>query len=270
MDSISQQISLIIIASVFFIIVAIGIVILILVYQKRQLQYLNDKNQMRINFDKEIFETQLEIQEETLKNISQEIHDNIGQGLSLAKLHINTVDAKDDPVLQEKINTSRHLITKAIKDLRDLAKSLHTDYVSEMGLVSSVEYQLELIRKSGKYDIDFDVAGEPYKLDPKKELVIFRIVQEVLNNIIKHAKATLITVLITFKHDAISLEVSDNGKGFDAHKLEEKNYEGFGLGLRNMYNRAKLFKADFKLTSVLEKGTTVRLTLETGIEKTKI
>jgi len=124
MDSLSNQITLIIIASVFFIIVAIGIILLILVYQKKQLQYLNDKGLMRMNFDKELFETQLEIQEQTLKNISQEIHDNIGQGLSLAKLNINTMDSNGVAVLQDKINASKHLITKAIQDLRDLSKSL--------------------------------------------------------------------------------------------------------------------------------------------------
>jgi signal transduction histidine kinase len=267
MDSLSDQITLIIIASVFFIIVAIGIVLLILVYQKKQLQYLNEKSLMRMNFDKELFETQLEIQEQTLKNISQEIHDNIGQGLTLAKLNINTMDSNGVNVLQDKINTSKHLITKAIQDLRDLSKSLNTDYVTDLGLVRSVEYELEMIQKSGSYSVDFEVKGEPYTLDKQKELIIFRIVQEVLHNIIRHAHATSIAILFNFEPKRLLLKITDNGNGFNAGQLDSKNYEGFGLGLRNMYNRAKIINAVFKLTSTLEKGTTVSVILELDKEK---
>ena len=85
MDFLSEDITLIFFASAFFIIVAVGIIFLILLYQKRQLLHINEKNKMKDNFDKELLQTQLEIQEQTLKNISQEIHDNIGQALSLAK-----------------------------------------------------------------------------------------------------------------------------------------------------------------------------------------
>ncbi|MEO8413430.1 MAG: ATP-binding protein [Ginsengibacter sp.] len=225
------------------------------------MQYLNEKSQMRQYFDKELFETQLEIQEQTLKNISQEIHDNIGQGLSLAKLNINTMDVTNVESLPDKIITSRHLITKAIQDLRDLSKSLHTDYVSELGLVPSVEYELGMIQKTGNYIVELETNGKQYRFDDQQELIMFRIVQEILHNIIRHAKATSIRVLFDFQPGSIFLQIADNGIGFDASQLNDKNYKGFGLGLRNMYNRAKIINADFKLISTLDKGTTVTLAL---------
>jgi signal transduction histidine kinase len=263
MDSISSQVTIIVVASIFFIIVAIGIIILILVYQKRQLQFLNDKNEMRINFDKELFESQLEIKEQTLKSISQEIHDNIGQALSLAKLNINTMSNNDPAGMQDKINASKELITKAIQDLRDISKSLNTDHIKDLGLMRSVEYELGMIRKSGSYSVNFEVKGEPYRLDPRKELIIFRIVQEVLQNIVKHARATSISVLFKFQPKKLVLEIADNGTGFDADMLNSNINEGIGLGLRNMYTRAKIINTDFRLVSTLDKGTTVILTLKT-------
>src|SRR5450432_2905115 len=162
------------IITVFLLIVAIGIIMLVLVYQKKQLQYLRDKEQLRVTFEKEILESKLEIQEQTLKNISQEIHDNIGQVLSLAKLNINTMSDATPEALQDKINDSKHLITKAIQDLRDLSKSLNTDYVTELGLSRSIEYELEMIKKTGSYEIQFGIEGKTYRLEPQQELILFR------------------------------------------------------------------------------------------------
>ena len=90
-------------------IVATGIVLLVLVYQKKQLQYLREKEQLKISFDKEILESKLDIQEQTFKNLSQEIHDNIGQVFSLAKINVNTMDCDDVDGLREKINTCKLL-----------------------------------------------------------------------------------------------------------------------------------------------------------------
>ena len=103
---ISQKVTLLVslvtsifIVTMFLIIVSTGIIMLVLVYQKKQLQYLREKEQLKVTFEKEILGSKLEIQEQTLKNVSQEIHDNIGQVLSLAKLNINTMSSDDMPAL---------------------------------------------------------------------------------------------------------------------------------------------------------------------------
>ena len=235
-------------------------------YNRKMYAHMKEKLSMQSQFQQTLLQTQLEIQEQTFKNISLEIHDNIGQVLSLVKLNINTMDADKPEPLQEKIDNSRTLITKAIQDLRDLSKSLNTDYVIELGLMRSIEYELEMIQKTGSYDIQFDTNGKAYRLERQQELIIFRIVQEVLHNIIKHAKATKIDVTASFDPGTFILVIADNGQGFDASKIESDNYEGFGLGLRNMNNRAKMINASFKLTSTLQVGTAVTITLP--IQKT--
>jgi two-component system, NarL family, sensor kinase len=256
------------IITAFLLIVAVGIIVLVLVYQKKQLQYIGEKKQLKITFEKEILESKLEIQEQTLKNISQEIHDNIGQALSLVKLNINTININEPAQIQNKINDSRQLITKAIQDLRDLSKSLNTDYIVDSGLSKALEYQLDLIRKTGVYEVKFDIEGKQYRLGNQQELILFRIVQEVLNNIMKHAKATLIDVKLLFEPALFTLKIIDNGVGFDTSRIEHNDYTNLGLGVRNMHNRAKMINTHFQITSTPEQGTSIVLTLPVDIPKT--
>jgi two-component system NarL family sensor kinase len=205
--------------------------------------------------------TQLEIQEQTLKNISQEIHDNIGQVLSLAKLNLATTDIDQKEAARQKVDDSKNLVAKAIQDLRDLSKSLNTDYVTDMGLARSIEYELEMLKKTGSFDTDFEIEGGVYKLEKQKELILFRIVQEVLNNVIKHAKASRIAIKLCYQADHFSLKVMDNGQGFDLNNLQDKQNPSRGLGIKNMHNRASLIGGKFSITSIMTEGTSVDIRL---------
>ncbi len=247
------------IITIFLVVVATGIIFLVLVYQKKQIQYINEKKQLQATYEREILESKLEIQEQTFKTISQEIHDNIGQVLTLVKLNINTMSGANANVLQNKINDSRKLITKAIQDLRDLSKSMNTDNVIDSGIASAVGYELELIRKTGEYKIEYNVAGKEYRLRDQQELIVFRIVQEALHNTLKHARATQISVDINFGLKEFVLSVADNGIGFSREeKLESKMRSGSGL--KNMENRAKMINGTFNFTTS-GKGTTILITL---------
>ena len=218
------------------------------------------QNKRKFYFRQELLRTQLEIQEQTLKNISQEIHDNIGQALSLAKLNLNTMPAANDEVLQQKIFNSKELVSKAITDLRGLSRSLDTDYVQEMGLQRAIEYELEMIKKTGTIDTSLIVEGSLFRLEKQKELILFRIVQETFNNILKHSGAKDLNVNINYSPNSFTLIVKDDGKGVNLQPLNEAN-NNFGLGIRNMHSRAKLIGADFHMTSILGVGTEVKINL---------
>lgn len=252
---------IIIIGTVLFVAILIFIFFFIIQYQKRQSYFANEKKILHSNFTQTLLQTQLEIQEQTFRNISQEIHDNIGQVLSLAKLNINTMNGEEPKALQLKIDDSKHLISKAIQDLRDLSRSLNTDYVIEMGLLRSIEYELELMKRTGTIETRLQVEGKAYRLEQQQELILFRIVQEVLHNIIKHAKANLVEVYLDFAADMFTMKITDNGVGFDASKLEADDYSGFGLGIRSMHNRAKMINTHFRLSSTVGAGVTVTLDL---------
>ena len=259
MDKLSNEISIIVISSAFLFVVAIGIIILVLVYQKRQLQYLSEKEQLQANFDRQILESRLEIQEQTFRNLSQEIHDNIGQVLSLVRMNLGSMEIFKEKNHDELLSTTKMLVAKVIQDLRDLSKVLNADYVSEIGLSQAIGHELDLIARAGIWETQYSTEGEACKFAEKKEVVVFRIVQEVLNNIIKHANGTRIIVKLEYLPSEFLLVVADNGRGFDLRLMEENKQ--FGLGIRNMNNRAGLIGAEYRIQSTLGAGTTVTLRL---------
>lgn len=254
-----------IIVIVIFLVLGGFIISFIFFYKNRQL--LNQKRikEIEAEFRQELLKTKLEIQEQTLLKVSEEIHDNIGQVLSLAKLNIGTIDIYQPETAQIKIDDSRDLVGKAIQDLRNLARSMSTTYITEMGLLRSIEYEIEMIRKSGAFLPQLHVEGHVIKINPQRELILFRIFQELINNIIKHAAAKKVDIRIVFTEEFLNITVIDNGKGFDATQLNFSGNSPFGLGLRNMKNRAQLIGADFSISSIPGTGTTamIRLPLST-------
>ncbi|MGE5108972.1 MAG: sensor histidine kinase [Sphingobacteriales bacterium] len=220
---------------------------------------------MQTTFEQELLKTQLEIQEQTLKNISQEIHDNIGQVLSLAKLHLATFEIGEPELMKQKVDGSKELITKAIQDLRSLSKSLDTDAISAIGLYQAAKNELDSIEKAGFHHTHLILDGAFYKLEPNVELILFRVFQEVLNNIIKHAGAKNITVQFNYQPQILTLKISDDGIGFDLNRINENNSSDFGLGLKNMHNRTKIVNADFLMESRIGKGTTVTITINNSL-----
>lgn len=241
-----------------FLLLALLFVVFMLFSIQRRRKLMAEKKRREAAFHQEILQTQLEIQEQTLKTISEEIHDNIGQVLSLAKLKLNTIDFQKQEMLIEKIADSKNLVSKAIHDLRDLSRSLNTDNIASIGLIAAIGHELEIIRKSN-YATIFDVKGEAVKADPQKELIVFRIVQESLNNIIKHAEAKRIKVTAEYSGNRLLLTISDDGKGMEADFPDASKNNNKSLGIRNMRNRAKVIGAFFSIESKPGWGMSVKL-----------
>jgi signal transduction histidine kinase len=201
----------------------------------------------------ELLNTRIEIQEQTYRNISQELHDNIGQALSLVKININTVCIDGSDNASKKLTESKNLLTKAIQDLRDISKTLNTDFINEIGLANAVDQQLQLLRRTGLYFTQLFVKGDIYSYEPERELIIFRVVQELLNNIVKHAEADKIVVSIIYEAEKLVINVLDNGKGFNLQT--QQSFPNKGLGLRNIHSRLKLIKGGILFDSEPKKGT---------------
>lgn len=228
------------------------VVLLAYLFTKRKNKLIQEKQLMKTQFQQELLQTQLEIQEQTLKMISEEIHDNVGQVLSLAKLNLNTFDSNSE----QKLKDTKQLISKAINDLRDLSRSMHGDRIAELGLQQSLADELQILQNSGEFETHLKINGETYKLQPQNEMVLFRIVQEALNNAIKHAKAKNIDLELSYEPDLFCLILKDDGKGFDTAMQTKK-----GIGLKSMQNRASLIGAEFSIQSSKENGTIVSIKL---------
>ncbi|MFY7965782.1 MAG: sensor histidine kinase [Chitinophagaceae bacterium] len=219
------------------------------------MQFKQEKKLMEDTFNQTILQTQIEIQEQTLKTISQEIHDNIGQQLSVSKFTLNTIETTDNKLLNDKIDTCKRIIGKAIQDLRDLSKSINNDAVEQQGLVAALKHELEIINKFG-LNTSIEVIGISAKLNPQIELILFRIIQESLNNAIKHANATNIKTSLTYSINKLEITVEDNGIGFNTNAIKSK-----GIGLINIQNRCKVIDASFAIESQNGKGTQVKISI---------
>ncbi len=130
-----------------------------------------------------------------------------------------------------------------------------------MGLQRAIEYELELIERSAGIKTNVETEGTAYRLDKQKELILFRIVQEVFNNIVKHSEAKNIFALICYSEAFLELKITDDGKGVNLQPLNEETNNTFGLGIRNMHSRAKLIGAEFNMNSTIGKGTEVKINL---------
>ena len=255
--------------TIIFLLTASFVTLSFYLYRERLNAHLKEKEELKNIFQHEILRAQLEMQEQTFLTISQEIHDNIGQILSLIKLHISTIPPDDYPTAQRKIATSKELLDQVIEDLRNLSKRLNHKYVSQLSLAESLQFQLSLIQKIGIYTTAFEARGEEKFISAEVKLIIFRIAQEALNNVLKHAAAQTITVVLTYLPDTLTLTITDNGKGFkpqpDFEESElplpagSKREAAHGIGLYNMHYRAGLIGARFNIDSQPGAGTRVQL-----------
>ena len=247
------------IAAALFMISLTGCVLLVMKYiVRKDQQPLPAPPQENKEFETQLLKAQLELQEQTLQNISQEIHDNIGQALTFAKLNINTIDLYKTEETQSKLAASRNLINKAIQDLRNLSRTSNIDFIHEAGLVASIKCQLLFLEKTGLYTTFFNASDDYYDTEPDTEIVLFRVVQELLNNIVKHAEATAIEVNIDYRQDALVIAVNDNGKGFGKAAQKAGCYEK-GFGLQNMKKRIGVIHGLFHIDSTSGRGTRVQI-----------
>lgn len=241
-------------ASLFVLLLVISILFLFRIYLKRKNMLLLEKERMNIEFEQTLLKSKLEIQELTLNDISREIHDNIGQVLSLVRINLNTLKAPGDT---DKIDLMDELMGKAITDLRSLSHSLDADHIRNKGWLPAVMKLLNDLQKTGKYKTHIYYDENLPALGNDKPIILFRMIQEIINNIIRHAAADTIHLDAIKENSKLVIKVSDNGKGFDTDQNAE------GVGLQNLKNRSKLIQADMTISSEPGKGTTVTVAIKT-------
>lgn len=245
---------IILIVSIIIILLFVGVMYLLTLvyYQNKKKRMRQDKEDLEKTYQKTILQSQIEIQEQTLRTISQEIHDNIGQFLSLVSLNVSTIPTED----LEKRKFTRSLVSKAINDLRDLSKSLNPERIQIISFEDPIEHELKMMEKSGNFTTSFTVKNKIHELAPEKKIILFRTIQEVFNNIIKHAKATSIDIIFSIDQEKNIITIKDNGLGF---VTDESTFNG--IDLSNIKKRAEIIQATFEISSILKQGTTVKLIL---------
>ena len=241
----STIILLIVITTIIILLLVLIVVVILYLYQRKQLSYKKEFDSLKRDYENNLLNTQLEIQEQTLQHISREIHDNIGLSLTLAKLHLNTFNNISTGNGTKKIEESAELIGKAIQDLSAISHSLNANVINSTGLLNALEEEALRISSIGTLKVNIIVFGESVFLDDQKELLLFRIIQEAMNNILKYAGASVARIELHYSANQLRLKIKDDGGGFDTGRRNGP----IGSGLLNMQARTKSLDGTFAITS---------------------
>lgn len=187
---------------------------------------------MQEEFENQLMKSQIEVQEMTSNELAKELHDNVGQLLSCTKMFIG-ITQRSLAQIPDTLNLAEETLGKAINELRALTKSMDKEWLEQFDLITNLENEINRINAAKTIRINLSHCGK-LGLDTQKQIILFRITQEAIQNAIKHADSENISINITTILNTIDLKIYDDGKGFD---LESANT---GLGIRNMKQRIGL------------------------------
>ena len=240
-----QEGKILLITTVVLLVIIVFLIFLFTIFQQRKNKLLLERAENKKRYEREIAETQIEIREETLRNISWELHDNIGQLLTLAKIQLQHASPESMGEISE-------IIAKSLTEVRALSKIINPDFINSVKLKKALELEIARFNRLNYIEASLEVTGSEQEINQKHGIIIFRILQEFFSNTIKHSKASKLEVFLMYKDDSVEIKAQDNGVGFDMVRVGIK-----GIGLQNIKARAKLINAEAKFKSEPQKGTSL-------------
>jgi signal transduction histidine kinase len=253
----TEIISFIIVSGILLFVFVIGIVAFVLQYRKKRVEHENEKVMINVKHNEELLSTQLEMQQQTMQHIGREIHDNVGQKLTLASLYTQQLSFENKaPQINDKIENISSILNESLQELRRLSKTLIDDTIAEKNIVQLLKQECDNIEALKYCAVQYTYFENNITLSYQQKNVVLRIVQEFLQNSIKHSKCKNIKVSIQQESDFVKLQIQDDGIGFEIENTVSK-----GIGLKNIAKRIQLLDGTFTLTSNLLKGTTLQINI---------
>lgn len=256
MQATESEIAIIIaISTLIFLLVPSSLLLYINLTNRKKKTFILEKENLKKEHEANLLKTQLEVQEQTMQTIASNLHDNIGQLLSLTNITLGSININEVEKAETKINTSVELVNKSIKELRELAKLLQGEQLLQNGIGYAIEQEVNWLKKTDSYEITFENNIKAHTMSTAQtDLVVLRLFQEISNNIIKHAQATEITIKLYQEEDQLFLNIKENGIGFD---YEAAKNSGKGLGLNSIEKKVKLIDGSFEIHSSPNHGTQI-------------
>ena len=243
-------------ASVIFLIAPVTLIMYVNMYNNRKKRHQEENELLRKNFENELLKSQMEVQEQTMQTIAANLHDNIGQLMSLTAVTLSTINLNDPSRIAEKIESASQLAKRSVKELRQLSRLIYGQELIRMGLANAISLELDYLKAAGLHTVTFKSNYMAKEGQTEKEIILFRIFQEVLNNAIRHAEATAIDVTIEQDLGSLKLSIKDDGRGFiEAEVVKEKK----GMGLFNIRKRVALISGDVAIIAVPDMGTEINI-----------
>jgi signal transduction histidine kinase len=229
--------------------------------QRKKFQHQEEVFTMREEFNQTLLESKLEIQEQTLDHIAKELHANFSHLVSLININLSEILPQGTTEMRESIIETKSLAKQLLSELKALSASLNTDHIIHIGFSKALNNELTRLGKAKKYQVSFTKTGQEYRLRPDHEIILFRLCQEILNNTLKYAKAKSVTALLAYSVNQFTLELSDDGIGFNVDEAINQSGEKESTGLINIKKRARLINAEVNIESKPDKGTKFIITI---------
>jgi signal transduction histidine kinase len=206
----------------------------------------------------------LNAQEEERRRIAMDLHDGIGQSLSAIKFRVETalqeMGGEAVKKLKKELEPVVPVIQEATEEVRRISMDLRPSILDDLGILTTISWRCRQVEETYpdiQIEREFDI--EENRVPDSLKIVIYRVLQEAMNNITKHSHADVVRISLTEKYGKIELNISDNGKGFDVEGILSKDPTEKGIGISSMKERAELSGGHFSLESRNGAGTTVRV-----------
>lgn len=243
----------VLLATPVLLLLALGIVAFVLRYQRRLLRQQEQLRQAREMGQQQALEAALLAQEEERRRIAADLHDGVGTTLAIVKLHLSTLG---QPALTQEATS---LLDQAITEVRRISRNLLPAALQKFGLPFALDALARTVPVDGPTRVNLEQRGNPRRLDPKYELIVYRVVQELLGNGLRHAHAEMIDIIVDFGPETLSIQYSDNGVGFDFKLVELQPLPDSrtGHGLTNLRSRVAVLQGTLRYESIAGSGSRV-------------
>lgn len=206
----------------------------------------------------------LAAQETERRRISMEIHDELGPSLALLKIRLNAIAdklRKDQGKLKREVSNANDVIVQLIEDTRRLSRDLSPSIIQDLKISGTLKWMLHDFEKHTHIDVSLDMENIDDRFGIDEQLILYRIFQEALNNVRKHAHARHVGVVIQQKDDCVVIRIEDDGKGFDLEETLNQHMTERGMGLLAIDERARMLRGTLNLISQKNRGTWINLTI---------
>lgn len=249
------------IATAVMLLLAFSIIIFVIFYQKRILSERLKRQLLEADYQQKMLQAALESQEKERSRVATDLHDSVGAMLSTIRITLHPVVKAGNGQL---LDQTKQLLDETIETVRRISRDLLPAGLEKFGLSHAIQELCERINSSGIIAVEFSENGSVIEMDKKREVLVYRIIQEMVNNAIRHSKASLLKINLVWTN-TLQLVIQDNGEGFD--------YAGFknhassikpGLGLYSIETRVSLLGASLQYDTVFPKGSQFTIKIPTA------
>lgn len=236
------------------------VVLLSAMLRKRAIAHQLERENWKLQIEKTAVSARLEERDLLVAEFSREIHDNIGQLATMVRMHLQVLEKQVTDAPQQKTIDGAMTFANALMDsIQHISYSMDGSYIHEEGLFNAIGWQVDQIRSSRAIDIRLESPGTDIPLTVQQALVVYRIAQEAISNVLHHAGASELVIRLHYTDNEFTMDIMDDGKGFDPAVTKSGK-----VGIRNMEHRAQILGGKLEVKSWLDSGTTVRLVVPLG------